>query len=1026
LGVALAAVVSTPAGQKINPGTVGQFYAHKGDGTGFGGQTNSFGGGYSDVKYGNYWWYDDRETHNPWDPNNAGLPPVLGVPTISEYRRLDGTGTTAGTEKYRMADEPLGFQLPDSFWYFGIWYVPGDEIYISPDGWLSFDQVQAAPNPPASLPANDNVSAIIAPYWCDFQAIGSGGSLTDLTEKNCVYYFYDYVGQRLTVEWYQVKLGADPTKWFTFEAIMQFGGSARVFTYPTCGPYYSSHLIDVVYYDHIAAATWTTPANFVVGVEDHSETKGVTAVATQLFNPAASQRAVRFIYRRVYRYDMSAFQIISPKPGLYMGATFSPGMVLRYTKIEPIIVAANAGREIATSAITFRIDSSGTEVYRQNRNIFNLYPGKTDTTHFPCWGEPAGHRPGELGTVYKLFFDVSGYAPDECRDNDTFKLYSSTGQSHIPEVAPSCVDTLMYDWGPENYLTAWGVTAAGYYLWATGYPLPGPTSPTWITGGADWVYDLGDPGPDGVYGNYRIEIWSAKNNGCSWEPNARISKPSQGLVPEGAGLPGWNWVAYSPMVPVKTTAFPGNFEIVVDPFLGGPSTNYDYHWSLQGMHSMPYPFPHPCFSYDGFPYPARSATSYGDYGASWYPGDYITGPSVNWGHAAATHLRLQVPPLPPCYMSEPHDVATIHIVEPGMDYVQAESSYNCKSTIANYGYIVEPGSGFFYDHLKIDSAGTPIYHESTAINQIGWMGNPADDPDSFHVTYTPYWTPASGGDMGQGIPYDLTYYVKLGKVGPDGLHMTDHCPTNDAMKKTVTALWNNDVGTEAINEPPADQPQNYGSSVIVKAEIRNYGYRPEGPFDVELTVRDLGTHKSRLPTDTLVYSTIQNITFLDWRGNQAGNPDRVEKSFPAWVVPTYPAGTPVHNYLVEVRTLLPNDRCPANDFKSIIVPDEGVGVADYNSGPKVFELSTIKPNPFVTTTEIRYGVPVTTPISIKVYDITGKLVKTLVDGTQTAAFYTVSWNGIDDRGQKVGQGIYILRMETPSYKATKKFILLTH
>ena len=67
-------------------------------------------------------------------------------------------------------------------------------------------------------------------------------------------------------------------------------------------------------------------------------------------------------------------------------------------------------------------------------------------------------------------------------------------------------------------------------------------------------------------------------------------------------------------------------------------------------------------------------------------------------------------------------------------------------------------------------------------------------------------------------------------------------------------------------------------------------------------------------------------------------------------------------------------------------------------------------------------------VSLKVYDITGRLVKTLVDNQfktpGNAAGYTVRWNGLDDHGQKVSAGLYIYRLENGAMSMTNKMILL--
>ena len=75
-------------------------------------------------------------------------------------------------------------------------------------------------------------------------------------------------------------------------------------------------------------------------------------------------------------------------------------------------------------------------------------------------------------------------------------------------------------------------------------------------------------------------------------------------------------------------------------------------------------------------------------------------------------------------------------------------------------------------------------------------------------------------------------------------------------------------------------------------------------------------------------------------------------------------------------------------------------------------------------TTIPFGTPKEARARLKIYDLTGKKVRTLMAGTVAAGHHTVTWNGRDDSGQKVAPGIYFYRLETEQFKDTKKLILL--
>jgi hypothetical protein len=91
-------------------------------------------------------------------------------------------------------------------------------------------------------------------------------------------------------------------------------------------------------------------------------------------------------------------------------------------------------------------------------------------------------------------------------------------------------------------------------------------------------------------------------------------------------------------------------------------------------------------------------------------------------------------------------------------------------------------------------------------------------------------------------------------------------------------------------------------------------------------------------------------------------------------------------------------------------------------------LLLIQPNPFYNRTEIRFSPQGRNSLTLKVFDLSGRLVKTLFNAQSQTTDYespiSITWDGSDDKGKEVVSGVYFLRLEAGSLKQTQKAILL--
>jgi hypothetical protein len=103
-----------------------------------------------------------------------------------------------------------------------------------------------------------------------------------------------------------------------------------------------------------------------------------------------------------------------------------------------------------------------------------------------------------------------------------------------------------------------------------------------------------------------------------------------------------------------------------------------------------------------------------------------------------------------------------------------------------------------------------------------------------------------------------------------------------------------------------------------------------------------------------------------------------------------------------------------------------LGVQEKGKAHASLTLSLLQnfPNPFRGTTSIVYVLPARGRVSLKVYNIAGQEVRTLLDCEQDAGIRTVAWDGLDSFGDNVSAGVYIYRLTTGTTALAKKLVLV--
>jgi hypothetical protein len=99
-------------------------------------------------------------------------------------------------------------------------------------------------------------------------------------------------------------------------------------------------------------------------------------------------------------------------------------------------------------------------------------------------------------------------------------------------------------------------------------------------------------------------------------------------------------------------------------------------------------------------------------------------------------------------------------------------------------------------------------------------------------------------------------------------------------------------------------------------------------------------------------------------------------------------------------------------------------ITDVEETPKAFSLAQNFPNPFNPTTTIKFNMREKGHVTIKIYNVAGQLVRTLVNEVRDVGPQSIDWKGRNDLGKSVASGVYFYKMDTKNFVQTRKMVLL--
>ncbi len=138
--------------------------------------------------------------------------------------------------------------------------------------------------------------------------------------------------------------------------------------------------------------------------------------------------------------------------------------------------------------------------------------------------------------------------------------------------------------------------------------------------------------------------------------------------------------------------------------------------------------------------------------------------------------------------------------------------------------------------------------------------------------------------------------------------------------------------------------------------------------------------------------------------------------------------------VIELRVIGPGGNVESQTINAKVTPENLANAVlsvklDNIGKPTQNQLLQNYPNPFNPETWIPYQLSQDSPVSISIYGTTGKLIRTLSLGFQSAGFYNnreraAYWDGRNALGERVASGVYFYQLTTPNFQQTRRFVIL--
>lgn len=310
--------------------------------------------------------------------------------------------------------------------------------------------------------------------------------------------------------------------------------------------------------------------------------------------------------------------------------------------------------------------------------------------------------------------------------------------------------------------------------------------------------------------------------------------------------------------------------------------------------------------------------------------------------------------------------------------------------------------------LSSSTPGVVINQGSSTYPDLG-AGASALSASDFSITLPPGHT--------CGDPVDLSLLVDYDDGAPKQTTLTPQLGTGVAQGASVSA-------SPALAIPD-NNPTGVSSSLVVSGTGANVSANLN--IDIDITHTWIG--------DLIVTLQAPSGTQVVLHNRTGSSTDDIVGNYPGTLTPAGSLASLIGGPLDGTWKLTVSDNAGAdlgtlnswgvNDVSGYVCDSIVTDVIADLRIPSKFALETARPNPFRSAATIRFAVPGQgAEVSLDIFDVSGRHVRTLQNGFVAPGHHSVTWSGQDDAGRPAGAGVYFYRLESADFRETKKVMLV--